>query len=165
MTVGDSRRFDLFAKVAARNFPPESFTKVADVAGGKGYLQLALRQQGYSDVTTFDKRNKRSRLKGTVFRHRFFGSEIKDSFDLILGMHPDEATDVIIVEAIRRRVPFIICPCCIMPTVRPFWGQHKYQNWLSHLKGLAEKADFRVQQTSLQMTGRNIVLIGRPGKL
>ena len=42
--MGDPRRFSLFADVIAANFP--SNLPVADVAGGKGYLQVALRQRG-----------------------------------------------------------------------------------------------------------------------
>ena len=50
--MGDKKRFDLFAKAISKRFP--SWMRVADIAGGKGYLQLALKEQGFKDVITFD---------------------------------------------------------------------------------------------------------------
>jgi len=41
--MGDSRRFDLFAKVIRNNFPVDRYSIVADVVVGKGYLQTAFR--------------------------------------------------------------------------------------------------------------------------
>jgi len=160
--MGDSRRFDLFAKVVANNFPPAKFRKVADVAGGKGYLGIALRERGYGQVTLFDKRRQHVRVKGIDFRYQYFGPGIKDDFDILVGMHPDEATDVIITEAARRKIPFAVCPCCVKPTAKPFFGQYTYTNWIEHLKRLAIQLGFKLMETVLPMNGKNIVLVGRP---
>lgn len=160
--MGDSRRFDLFAKVVANNFPPEKFSRVADVAGGAGYLGIALKERGYGKVILFDKRKKHVRAKGIDFRYQYFGPSVKDPFDILVGMHPDEATDVIIVEAARRKIPFAVCPCCVKPTAKPYFGQHTYKLWVEHLKRLAIQLEFKLMETTLPMNGKNIVLVGRP---
>ncbi len=41
--MGDSRRFNVFANFIKENFP--KCNKIADIAGDKGYLQTALRNQ------------------------------------------------------------------------------------------------------------------------
>jgi 2-polyprenyl-3-methyl-5-hydroxy-6-metoxy-1,4-benzoquinol methylase len=105
--MGDNRRFDLFAKFY-KQFSPSKYETVADVAGGKGYLQLALRQQGYKEVVTFDRRKKHIRGGKIDYHQRYFGEKVKDKkydFNLIVGMHPDEATDHIIIEATKRGIP------------------------------------------------------------
>jgi hypothetical protein len=157
--MGDGRRFELFATFIKNNFP--KVKKIADVAGGKGHLQLALKKYGYS-VTTFDKR--KTRVNKTKFEYRFFNDKIKEEFDLIVGMHPDEATDVIIIEATKRKVPFAIVPCCVMPNEVIYWGQHCYKDWLEHLKRIAESKNYIVRESILKMNGRNIILIGTPKK-
>ena len=162
--MGDSRRFDLFSKVIERNFPPKQYPYVADVAGGKGYLQTALRESGYN-VTTFDKRKgKRNRPGRFQYQYRYFDEKIKDEFDLLVGMHPDEATDVIIVEAAKRNVPFVVCPCCVKPSAVLYWGKHSYGYWMKHLRKLAVERKFQITETVLPMDGKNQVLIGRPKK-
>ncbi len=159
--VGDKRRFDLFAKLIQGNFSDTGWA-IADVAGGKGYLQLALVEFGYRQVVTFDVRSSES-LGGKIkYRHQFFGPKVKGKFDLIVGMHPDEATDVIIVEAAKRGIPFVVCPCCVKPSAVSYWDQYKSSLWLAHLKKLAERLGFVVTETALRMTGKNTVLIGRP---
>ncbi len=163
--MGDSRRFDLFAKLIFANFPPDKFPKVADIAGGKGYLQIALRRFGYN-VTTFDKRKgKRNRPKRFQYQYRYFSDNIRDTFDLLVCMHPDEATDVIIVEATKQRIPFIVCPCCIKPNAVAWFGIYKYHNWLEHLESLATEFGYMVTRTVLRMNGKSICLIGRSNRL
>jgi hypothetical protein len=109
---------------------------------------------GYK-VTTFDIRNKF--VKGLNYRHTLFNKELKDDFSLLVGLHPDEATDVIITEAARRKIPFVICPCCEKPTDTTFWGG----KWVDHLTKYAEKLGFQVTKTQLPIVGKNVVLIGK----
>lgn len=161
--MGDSRRFDEFAKFIMRRFDP--CIRIADVAGGKGALQTALRQRGYLSVTTYDKRRGRRHRPGRFeFHYRHFDAAVKESFDLLVGMHPDEATDHIIVEAGKRRVPFAICPCCVKPSAVPYWEKHSYDLWVAHLKRLALKNNFRISDHYLSISGRNYVLFGEPNE-
>lgn len=154
--MGDTRRFDLFADFIKSNFP--NCNKVADIAGGKGYLQIALKERGFN-VTTFDKR--KYKANKINYQYRYFDSTVKENFDLMVGMHPDEATDVIIVEAAKRSIPFAIVPCCIMPNAIPYWGQHSYKQWIEHLKKSAQKLGYQVYEKQLKMNGCNLVLYGR----
>lgn len=158
--MGDSRRFEVFANFIKANFP--NCRQVADVAGGKGYLQTALRDLGFN-VITFDKRKGRRNRPGKFeFQYRYFDSTVKNDFDLLVGMHPDEATDVIIREAAKRRVPFAIVPCCIMPTAYIYYGQHKYSQWVEHLKNVAKRLGYQVYDTQLKIQGKNTVIWGIP---
>lgn len=154
--MGDTRRFDLFADFIKSNFP--NCNKVADIAGGKGYLQIALKERGFN-VTTFDKR--KYKANKINYQYRYFDSTVKENFDLMVGMHPDEATDIIIVEAAKRSIPFAIVPCCIMPNAIPYWGQHSYKQWIEHLKKSAQKLGYQVYEKQLKMNGCNLVLYGR----
>jgi hypothetical protein len=160
--MGDSRRFNLFAKFIKDNFPPEKYPKVADIAGGKGYLQTALRSYGYN-VTTFDKRKgRRNRPNRFQYQYRYFDRNIEEEFDLLVGMHPDEATDVIIAEAARRKTPYAVVPCCVKPTVSniEFRNAYNYTNWIKHLKNFAAKLNLTANEAYLRMTGKRLVLYG-----
>jgi hypothetical protein len=159
--MGDSKRFDLFAEYIARNFPVSKYKRVADIAGGQGYLQQALRKLSY-DVTTFDKRHKHVKSNKIQYKFKYFDSSIKDDYDLLVGMHPDEATDIIIAEAIKRNIPFVVVPCCIKPTVTTFKGQQDYKAWVNHLKFFAMRQGYHVEEYQLKMAGKNILLKGSP---
>lgn len=159
--MGDSRRFDLFANLIAKQFPDRTL-KIADVAGGKGYLAISLkRDQGYKNVEVFDPKRRKIRPRRIKYNKRFFAEDTADGFDLIVGMHPDEATDVIIKTAADNGVPFVVCPCCVKPTVSNFWGKHNYHVWLDYLERYAKSFGFKVQRLLLKMNGKNVVLVGR----
>eukprot|EP00958_Prasinococcus_capsulatus_P019446 scaffold2404_cov398-Prasinococcus_capsulatus_cf.AAC.12 len=40
------------------------------------------------------------------------GLELLDSVCLIVGLHPDQATDAIVDFALEKRIPFAVVPCC-----------------------------------------------------
>ena len=161
--MGDRNRFSAFADLIARNFAADRYRIIADIAGGKGELQCCLRQKGFADVITFDNRNARRRLKNITYQKKLFNRNIEMEFDLLIGLHPDEATDVIISEAAKRKIPFIVCPCCIKPQAFPYHGQANYLAWVKHLQKLAESLNFKVKTTVLPIHGKNIVIIGQPG--
>ena len=159
--MGDNRRFNLFAEAIEKRFP--KWYRVVDVAGGKGYLQLALKERGFKDVVTFDcaPRKERVRKRGTKFYWRKFGDKVNVECDLLVGMHPDEATDVIVVEAAKRDIPFAIVPCCVKPTHLLWMKGQKYTVWIRGLIELAKKKKYEVEEYKLRMNGKNIVLFGR----
>ena len=90
----------------------------------------------------------------------FFGETIKETFDLLVGMHPDEATDVIVSEAIKRNISFVVCPCCVKPTVFTYSSKHTGCSWFEYLKIRAEMCGFRTIEVVLGIQGENKVLIG-----
>jgi len=156
--VGDSRRYHEFAKFIAKNFSDRSL-RIADVAGGKGYLQLSLRELGYQNVKTFDKRYKR--LHKINYQYGWFSYDTNEHFDLVVGMHPDEGTDHIIEYAKKNQSNFVVCPCCVKPSARPFTSpKSDFANWLNHLKRLAN--GFRLGETQLRISGKNTILWGVP---
>jgi hypothetical protein len=159
----DASRFRKFAYLIRQWFP--NVRLVADIAGGKGHLSAELAKYDIKSVT-FDKRNRKQRKKGIEFRKRFFNSDIKTNFDLLVGMHPDEATDLIIYEAKRRRLPFMIVPCCVLPNMYPFdkmvCQKDAFGRWVNHLVRLSEKEGFKVFTTNLDIKGKNMVIIGKP---
>jgi hypothetical protein len=147
--VGDLRRFDLFADLVTKSFP--AARRVFDIAGGMGKLNVALTARGLS-VLTFDKRWKHANVQ---FAERLFTLEEPCACDLLVGMHPDGATRIIVEYAARHRVPFAIVPCCSdngMP----------YKPWMRHLQELGQQLGLAVREAELPMAGRARVLIGEP---
>lgn len=153
--MGDSKRFRVVADFIIRNFKP---CRVADIAGGKGHIQQYLRPAGFT-VVTFDKRKGRKDRVKMEYKYGYFDSNTPGDFGLLLGIHPDEATDVIIAEASRRGIPFVIVPCCVKPTMTHYIGD--YHGWLQHLTKFAQQRGFCVSKQELKMQGCNIALIGR----
>ncbi len=162
--MGDSRRFDLFADVVARRFLNRA-ASIADVAGGKGLLRGALHRRGFGRVVTIDRRQRLAKGRPGTRYGLFDGAREPAGFDLVVGMHPDAATDHIIVYAARHGVPFAVCPCCVIPSALPFAGPTSYAGWTRHLARLACGFGFDVEDLELPMRGCATVLVGHPPKV
>lgn len=145
--MADKRRFDFFADLLRSRFPQAN--RVFDVAGGQGKLNDALTQRGCS-VVTFDRRHKHLPV---TFAEREFTLDEPCECDLVVGMHPDGATRVIIDYAARHQVPFAIVPCCSDNSM-------PYKPWMRHLAELAMTRGLLVSEVSLPMEGRARVLLG-----
>lgn len=153
--MADKRRFELFASFIVERFPGQ---RIFDVAGGQGRLNEALTRLGRT-VTTFDLRHKRLPVR---YAERIFTLDEPPECDLLVGMHPDGATRVIIEYAAKHQLPFAVVPCCSdngMP----------YNPWMRHLAELARSLGFStVEETRLPMDGRARVIVGEmsqtPGK-
>ena len=159
--MGDARRFALFADVIAANFPDRS-VETADVAAGKGYLRAALYERGFRNVTSWDKRPRQAKPR-SGYRYGWFDHRSAPrGYRLVVGMHPDEGTDEIIAYAAKHRVPFCVCPCCVKPRASAYWGAKTFAPWVDHLVRFAQDNGMDVSEAGLPMTGRNLVLIGRP---
>ena len=147
--MADKRRFDLFAEWVVGRWPDRP--RVFDVAGGMGKLNVALTSKG-RQVTTFDRRERN--CEPVTYARRDFTVEEPLGCDVVLGMHPDGATRVIIQYAARHHIPFAVVPCCAdngMP----------YNPWMKHLTALAQELGFaRVGEETLKMDGRARVLWG-----
>lgn len=158
--MGDPRRFQVMADAIEKLWPDRE-TRYADIAAGKGYLHAALYQLGYRNGTCFDKRIRKARRP--YYQYRWFDRHVRQDFDVLLGMHPDEATDVIISEAARRGVPFAIVPCCAKPTVTTYWdAKNDYTAWVAHLRRHADNLGLAVEDHELNISGRSLMLVGRP---
>ena len=147
--MADLRRFELFAELLTARFP--TVKRVFDVAGGKGALNLALTQRGLTCVT-FDRRHKHLPVE---FALRDFTLEEPCDTDLVVGLHADGATRVIIEYAIKHQVPFAVVPCCSDNSM-------PYKPWMRHLAELTRGGGLEVDEATLSMQGRARVIVGTP---
>lgn len=146
--MADKRRFDLFAQLIVERFDAR---RIFDVAGGMGALNAALTRRG-CNVVTIDTRHKRLPVQ---YAQRAFTLEEPCDCELVVGLHSDGATRLIIEYAARHRIPFAVVPCCSdngMP----------YRPWMRHLAELATSLGFHVEEATLPMAGRARVLLGHP---
>ena len=159
--MGDVRRFDLFAKLIEKHLNKDM--DIVDVASGKGYLQASLRQIGFKNITSWDKRKKNAKnRKG--YRYGYFKYDCKEKYDAVVAMHPDEGTDNAILYAGLNKIPILICPCCIKWDAVVYFGKKSFNNWVEHLINLAEKNSLNIKKTKLPISGRNLVLIMNPNR-
>jgi hypothetical protein len=61
------------------------------------------------------------------------------SCSLIVGFHPDSATEPAVDLALKLRVPFVVCPCCVFPSLfkeRLLNGRKvtSYDDFMAYLK-------------------------------
>jgi hypothetical protein len=159
--VGDPARHRAFADLIADRWPDRSL-RVADVGGGHGHLNAALYQHGYRSVITFDKRRKRWGRAHYVYGT--FGPHVSRRFDLVVGMHPDEATDVLMAWAIDRGLPFAVVPCCTRPTAWPYERRAGQDEWIDHLAMATTDRGYLVDRIELPIAGARRVLIGTPSQ-
>lgn len=159
--MGDKRRFDLFASFIQEKLPRGA--RIADVAAGKGTLAFELRRRGFH-VVPFEPHPRRGgQVRRLNMQVRTFSADLADGFDAVVGMHPDEATDVILDAASRRHgVLAIVCPCCPKPTAWAYWGPKLSRtSWNEHLVQESARRGLRLEATRLRMNGSNLVLRGR----
>lgn len=166
--MGDRRRFQAFSDFIIRTYP--NVKRIADVAGGHGLLSVELLLRGFEPVIIDPRRadtlphRTRKRLRKEALRigvvpklERVFAmiEEVDlDQFDLIVGMHPDQATEPIVREATRRGKPFAVVPCCVMPL--DGIGR-TFAEWVEYLASLAPGS----RVASLPIRGANIAVFRR----
>jgi hypothetical protein len=167
--VGDRRRFREFTRFIADSFP--TARTVADVAGGRGELAFRLFEIGKVPViidprdTTFPrwvhrelrKRGVREGRISTIERWRSGVEETNlGGFDLIVAMHPDEATELALRAAVTHDIDFAIVPCCVFPLDGV---KRSRREWLDHLMSLAPG----IRTAELPITGANVILWRKQG--
>jgi hypothetical protein len=103
---GDPARFQVVADFVAARFPDVSY--VADVAGGQGMLSRLLRKQHNIRSEVIDPRG--WTLRGVPGRRETFVADMAGYYDLVVGLHPDEALREVVLAARRR--PVLVVPCC-----------------------------------------------------
>jgi len=147
--MADKRRFALFARFLVERFDAP---RIFDVAGGQGRLNEELTARG-RQVTTFDRKRKHLAVP---YAERVFTLEEPCACDLVVGLHSDGATRIIIDYAVCHRVPFAVVPCCSDNGM-------SYKPWLRFLAEHARAADLLVEEAVLPMEGRARVIFGAPG--
>jgi hypothetical protein len=104
---GDPQRFDVLADFIAERFG-NSVKTIADVAGGQGVLARTLRKRANYDCEVIDPRG--WTIKGVRARQEEFAPAMAPFYDLIVGLHPDEALRAVAEAASVR--PVVLIPCC-----------------------------------------------------
>lgn len=110
---GDSVRFEALADYIANRFN-KNIKYIADVAGGQGMLSRMLNKRGY-EAEVIDPRG--WTMIGVPSRQEEYSVDIADYYDLVIGLHPDEAIRPVVESAKVR--PVLIVPCC------NFWDRSK----------------------------------------
>ena len=147
--MADKQRFELFAQFLVTQFP--GATRIFDVAGGMGKLNEALTQK-QKIVTTYDRRVKRLPV---TYAERDFTLDEPNACDLVVGLHADGATRVIIEYAGKHKIPFAVIPCCSDNSM-------PYNTWMKHLTALAIEQGFSPVESTLPMIGRARVIHANP---
>ena len=92
-----------------------SIRYIADVAGGQDMLSRVLQKKYNYDAEVIDPRG--HVLRGVRSRQEHFKPEMADFYDLVVGLHPDEAIESVVKSALYTRV--MVVPCC------NFWDRSK----------------------------------------
>lgn len=157
LVMGDEKRFSAVAEYVEKNFPDVKY--IADVAGGKGYLSRILSKKNY-DCELIEPREKV--VKGVKHRKEQFRVDMADYYDLLIGLHPDDATRELAQAASIR--PVILIPCCnfwddkrrglkdLLEAIKDFYRQNSI---CYHEHKFDFKGPMNIGLVSLPNVGRN----------
>ena len=165
--------------------------EVLDVAGGKGDLAFELGARRNIKCSVVDPRDPGKFQSKSVQRWQRKILASKPDFDyvhhrtefdrdfcqthlasssnsaavVIVGMHPDQATEAIVDLSLEFSRPFAVVPCCVFAHMFPdrrlrTTGEEPktYEEFCQYLR----EKDPRIQQESLGFKGRNTVLHWKP---
>ncbi|EKE00008.1 MAG: hypothetical protein ACD_22C00106G0002 [uncultured bacterium] len=105
-------RFEVLADFIAGTYG-RKIKFIADVAGGQGMLTRILRKKYNYEAEVVDPRG--FTMVGVPNKKTEFNKDVAYIYDLVVGLHPDEATRAVAEGATIR--PAILIPCC------NFWDQ------------------------------------------
>jgi hypothetical protein len=151
---GDPRRFEVVADFVIDRFG-ETVEYVADVAGGKGLLTRTLSKKGNFVCELIDPR--KTVLKGIRHRAEEFRAEMADYYDLLVGLHPDEALREVAKAALVR--PVVLIPCC------NFWDDQRrgQKELLDAIEEFYQNHSVSFQRIVLDFKGpKNIAIVSEP---
>jgi hypothetical protein len=159
--MGDRDRAKVFAAFIRDMFPVA--VSVADVAGGHGDLSYWLAIDG-REPTIIDprparfpkwiQRDLRKRMtNGKQARPiRRVEARVEDSelhaYDLVVALHPDQATEPTILACRESGVNFAVVPCCVFPIGRTRYTQEGWINYLSSLAPGTRRARLPIRGAS-----------------
>ena len=127
---GAEDRFDKVAEFVYQKFG-RKIKYIADVAGGQGLLSRILNKKYGYESEVIDPRG--YTLVGVQNRQNEYSSEMADYYDLIIGLHPDEATREVAKSAFKK--PVLVVPCC------NFWDREKKLGSKELVKAICEYFD------------------------
>jgi hypothetical protein len=152
---GDAERFPVVADLISRTYG-HSIRYIADVAGGQGLLTKLLRNRFGYEAEVVDPRG--WRMKGAPGREEEFDPRQASYYDLVVGVHPDEATRAIALSALYTRT--LLVPCC------NFWdGSQRLgtMGLVESIEAFYQRYQVRHQRVILGFRGpKNIALLTEP---
>lgn len=155
---GDERRFEIIASFVYEVFGT-SIKYIADVAGGQGLLSRILTKKYNYVCEVIDPRE--YILKGVKSQCCEYTVQQAKYYDLIIGLHPDEATKAIVESALYR--PVLIVPCCNFWDLNTRLGSKALIDSICcYLKD--NNIDYQVVQFDFKGP-KNVGIVTRPHKL
>ena len=104
---GDKSRFEVVANFIYEYYGT-SVKYIADIAGGQGLLSKLLNRKFNYESEVIDPRG--YVLKGIPGRACEYSADMAEYYDLIVGLHPDEAIRPVVESAAVK--PVLVIPCC-----------------------------------------------------
>lgn len=154
---GDPARFDTVALFIAQNYTGK-VKRIADVAGGQGMLSRILSKKYNFECEVVDPRG--FTLVGVENRKEEYKADMADYYDLVVGIHPDEALKEVVYSAKVR--PVIVIPCC------NFWSKEETLGrnaLLAKIEEFYKENAISYQRVTFDFEGpKNIGLVSEPPK-
>ena len=95
----------------------------------------------------------------TIIHSSTKAREILESTKLVIGFHPDEATDAILDFCVPRKIPFCVVPCCVFSSLFPHrQRQHdgrpvtSYEDFVQYLRN--KHANMRMDRLSFASSAK-----------
>lgn len=155
LLYGDPKRFEVVADFVINRYSQTDVNYVADVAGGKGLLTRILSKKGNFICELIEPRQ--NVIKGIRHRVEEFQADMADYYDLLVGLHPDEALMELAKAALIR--PVILIPCC------NFWDD-KVRSQMELIEAIEEfyqKNSIHFERVKMDFKGpKNIAIISSP---
>jgi hypothetical protein len=151
---GDPARFDVIAEFVSERYW-NRVHYIADVAGGQGLLARILSKQYNYECEVIDPRG--WVLKGVQNRQAEYLASMATYYDLIVGLHCDEALREVAASALAR--PVVLVPCC------NFWSEEKLgtQELLLAIEDYYRAREIHFERVTLPFKGpKNIALVSEP---
>ena len=151
---GDPRRFEVVAQFIYDRYGG-SIQYIADIAGGRGMLCRILRKKYNYDCEVIDPRG--WTLRGVPSRTMELESAMASYYDLIVGLHPDEATRPVAQAALVR--PAVLIPCC------NFWSDEKLgrDELIEAIESFYREHGVRFERVVFAFKGpKNVGLVSEP---
>jgi len=181
LSRGKKGRARVFAEWILTKYGRDYFEEglILDIGGGRGDLAFELATRQDIDCAVVDRRPSKLRSWQTSYHRKHpearvpkhyqavFTPDFLEAQDisltsvkLIVGLHPDEATEPIVATALALDLPFAVIPCCVFAASFPLRrlkdgsSPSSYEEFLTYLK----EKDAGIQEEILSFSGKNTVL-------
>jgi hypothetical protein len=151
---GDADRFEVVADYIAESYWGRVHF-IADVAGGHGMLARILTKKYHFKCEVIDPRG--WVLKGVQNQAAEFHPDLARYYDLIVGLHCDEALRQVAACALVR--PVVLVPCC------NFWSEEKLGQFelLAAIEETYHRQKIQFKRVTFAFKGpKNIGLVSEP---